>query len=292
MAMTQMTKQRRLAAAALAALGVCFLTDPARAEGDEPKLGWANTAELSYVLTSGNSKSNTFGFKDVLTHQWERALLTLRAEGIRAESTDIQRRAIGSPASFVVIETEDKRLSAERYYLGGQYDRKITDRFFWYAGANWERNRPAGIDNRYIVAGGVGNIWLNRDDMKLRTDYAGTLTREEETASGVESEFIGVRLSSDFLWKISESTTYQNRFILDDNLEETSDWRADMTNSLSVSMSKALALKVGLQWLYRNEPAMTAVALENPPGTLTGQTVLVQLDELDTIFTTSLVMNF
>ena len=82
-----------------------------------------------------------------------------------------------------------------------------------------------------------------------------------------------------------------NDFIVDYGLNESDNWRADMINSLTVAMSKTLALKVGLTWIYQNEPAFTQVTLVGP-GVPDGTTVPVQVDELDTIFTTSLVVSF
>jgi hypothetical protein len=49
-------------------------------------------------------------------------------------------------------------------------------------------------------------------------------------------------------------------------------------------MSKKLALKVTLQWLYDNQPAALAIS---PTGE-----VLAEADDLDTVFTASLVINF
>jgi hypothetical protein len=53
-------------------------------------------------------------------------------------------------------------------------------------------------------------------------------------------------------------------------------------------MSDMLALKVSLQWLYDNLPSLELV--DYTPGT--PPQVPVPLDDLDTIFTTSLVVNF
>ena len=57
-------------------------------------------------------------------------------------------------------------------------------------------------------------------------------------------------------------------------------------------MTKRLALKVSLRWLYDDLPALQEVPLfDTPAGTQTG-TVFVELDELDTILRVSLVANF
>jgi hypothetical protein len=40
---------------------------------------------------------------------------------------------------------------------------------------------------------------------------------------------------------------------------DASDYSFDMVNSVAVAMSKRLALKVSLQWLYNSEPALEEV---------------------------------
>ncbi len=278
--------------AALAALAA-FAPGSARAAGDAPpKLGWSDSGEFSYVLTSGNSESSTLGLKNTLTRTWERALLTVRAEAIRAESTDVVRTAVGTPADYVVIENRTSRLAAERYFLGGKYDAKISAKYYWNVGASWERNRFAGIENRWVLGAGVGYIWLDGGDIKFKTDGSLTGNRQEESATLETRSYAGLRGAWDFLWKLNASTTFENHLVLEDNLSDTADWRADMITSLSVAMSKKLALKVSLEWQYFNQPATAAVALENPPGTLTGDVVFVELKSLNTFFTTSLVVNF
>jgi putative salt-induced outer membrane protein YdiY len=270
-------------------MGVAFATGGVCQIGaQEPELGWSDTAELSYVATSGNADSSTVGFKNLLARQWEEARFEMRAGAIRVATESETRTAVGTPASFVVLEESFEETTAESYFLNGRYDREITERFFWYAGAGWERNRFAGIENRYGAQGGVGNIWISRDDMSFRTDYALTYT-DEETVAGIDDNFAGVRVSWDYKHQLRPSTAYQNTLVVDENLDETDDLRADMLNRLTVTMSERLALQVSLQALWDNQPAFEAIAL-TPPGPV--PTVLVELEDLDTIFTTSLVINF
>ena len=121
------------------------------------KKAWSDTAELSLVATDGNSESQTLGFKNVYKRVWERSSIEITASGIRSESTDVTRTAFGTPTVFVVNEMRDTDTTAENYVVSGRYDRKITDLVFWYTGGGWERNRFAGVANRYTAAGGVGN---------------------------------------------------------------------------------------------------------------------------------------
>jgi hypothetical protein len=262
---------------------------------DAPKLGWSDTAELSYVQTAGNSESSTFGFGNKLVRTWEKALFTFKAGGIRAESTAFARTASWiDDAHYRVDEKSLSTLTAENYFLNAQYDRKITERFFWNAGAGWDRNKFAGIENRYMAYAGVGNIWVDRDKVKFRTDYSATYTKRDDVVFDEtrKDKFAGFRFAWDYMHKFGSATTYTNTLALDDNLQETSDWRGDMVNSVAVAMSKNLALKASLRWLYANQPARVDVPLTNALPPPEPQSVPVPLDKLDTIFTTSLVINW
>lgn len=262
---------------------------------DDPPAGWQDTADFSLVITSGNSDTNTLGFKNKLWREWDKSRFEFNAGAIRAESKDVVARfAVGSPGDFRVVEQTQTRTTAEQYFLNGRYDRKITDAFFWFAGAGWDKNEPAGVKNRYTGFGGVGNIWADTDTVKFRTDYALSFTKQDDVVMDptVEDTFLGARFSWAYLHKFGQNTVYTNDFVLDENLDETSDFRADMTNAVAVSVSERLALKVGLQWLYDNKPSVTAIELFDSTGANTGETVLFELDDLDTIFTASLVVNF
>jgi hypothetical protein len=283
---------RRAAAASLAALVLAAGgIGPAAAE-EERKTGWSDAAEFAWVVTSGNSETDTLGFKNKLLRGWEDAALEVNAGAIRAESTTFTRTATGDPNNPTVMETRLKEKTAESYFLNGKYGKSITERFFWYASAGWDRNEFAGIRNRYSGSGGVGNIWVDSETIGWRTDYGATYTDQKNVVEdpAFDSSFFGLRASSTYKQHFGEQkkTTYGNDTVLDYNTDETEDWRVDMTNWVTVGMSDALALKVSLQWLYDNLPSLETVPFTPAPP----PTVAVPLDDLDTIFTTSLVVNF
>jgi hypothetical protein len=71
----------------------------------------------------------------------------------------------------------------------------------------------------------------------------------------------------------------------------TDDLRLDTTNALAVATTDRLALKVSLQLLFDNEPAFAAVPIAGaaPPAPTT---LLVELEDLDSILTAALVVSF
>lgn len=278
-------------------LSTCLLTlcalAPATAEDDAEKvLGWAKSAELSAVATGGNAEAETLGFKVALLKTMESSTLAITASGLRAESTATSRVALG-PRPFTLVETSDTTLTAENYTLGTRYDRLLSETFFWYVGASWEKNEFAGFSERFSGVGGVGNLWWDNDNSRFRTDYGLTFTSQDDLVDNpaLEDTFLGTRFSYDYWRQLTPTTDFGSTLILDQNLDESEDLRADFTNWLSISISDRLALKVSLQALYDNLPAITLAPIVQP-GTPDNGSLPVELDELDTIFTTALVINF
>ena len=277
-------------AGAVAALAPA-LAAPLGAEEESDDHGWSNVAELTWVATGGNAEAETLGFRDTLTRETGAAKFTLEAGGLRAENTTITRLAVGEPGAFRIEESAKTELTAESYYLRGRYDRTLGEGFFWYAGLGWERNEFAGVADRYVAGSGVGHLWFDGDEGHFRTDYGVTYT-DQEDVSGLGVSFAGVRLRSDYLRRITPNTSYQNLLLVDLNADETTDYRADMINSLAVAMNERLALKVSLQLLYDNLPSLVEVPLVGADGVASGETVLAALDELDTVFNVALVVNY
>lgn len=290
-----MIRPHHTAIRALVALAVLGLIAPCvRAAEEDEERGWSDKAELGVVATSGNTESTTFGFKNKLWWVGERSKFETNAAGIRTRSI-VNKFAVGDPNGNFRVE-EENDVTAENYYLDARYDHKISMKFFWFAGASWDRNEFAGIDSRTTGFGGVGNIWLNRKDHKFRTDYAATYTWQKNVVDDddFDETFGGLRFSWAYLKKLNASTTYTNDLIINMNLEESEDWRGDMINAVAVSMSENLALKVSYQVLYDNLPSFEEIDIfdVSPPGGTNLGTVLVELDEFDTILTASLVVNF
>lgn len=266
--------------------------NPAIVAEDEPK-NWSNTAELGFVGTSGNTDSSSLGFKDKFVRSWDKSQLEIRAAGIRVETEQGNRVAVEQPGGGFTVVDPPSEINAENYALNARFNRDIKRTLFWFAGAGWDRNRPSGVDGRYVVEAGAGNHWKDEEGLVFKTTYGVTLTKQHDvvTIPGVEDSFGGARFTWDYLNQFGKSTTFTNVLIADLNLDETSDWRFDWLNGLAVAMSENLALKVGLRFLYRNEPSFEVIDLVDTSGTTLG-TIPVQLDELDTIFTASLVVDF
>ncbi len=273
-----------------------FIAVPARSQEPPPsekKLGWQDKAELALVLTAGNSETSTFGFRNLLSHIWTDAELKIEVAGLRTETATVTATPVGTSIDdFVLQEDSTSELTAENYLARAKYDRTLRPRLFAYATGGWDRNVFAGIENRYNGAGGIGNIWRDREDFRFRTDYGISVTHQIPTA-GAEATFAGLRLSLDLMRKLSASTTLSHLTIADENLDETDDFRLDSLTALAVAINKNLALQASVKFLFDNLPSFTKADLISPTtGLPVGVLVPVQADKLDTLVNVALVLNF
>ncbi|MGD8279103.1 MAG: DUF481 domain-containing protein, partial [Gemmatimonadota bacterium] len=216
----------------------------ASAQGTPPT-GLFNTAELTAVWTAGNSPASTFGVKYELRKVWASATFKLEAGGLRTESNKRIRAATGSETDYDIAETNVSAVTAENYALRGRYDRKFSSKGFLFGSVGWTRNTFSGINSRYSFVTGAGNAWVDREGARFKTDYGITYTIQNEVVDDPDKPdaFGGLRVSVEAAKDLTSTTTYNGNLIVDENLQETDDIRADFTNSIRVSINSNLALK-------------------------------------------------
>lgn len=256
-----------------------------------PARGWIWSANLTAVWAAGNTESSTFGVGSNLRHVAGQGEAKLEAGAIRADAAVKTRRAVGTPTTFHVEEDEDNRKTAEAYFVRTRYDRQLGGSMVWFGGSDWHRNTFAGIDSRLLFASGVGRVWADRDDFRLKTDLSATYTFEQHVVEqpGLENSFAGLRYSAELMRRLTSTAVWESTLTSDLNVEDTDDLRLDVTTSLPVSISSRLSLKPSLQLVWYNRPAFTEVELFTA-GVPTGAAVQVPLEKLDSFFTLALVV--
>ncbi len=317
---------------ALVALAVCPAHLAAQTPGADPgdtddARGWDNATELSVVRTGGNAETQTLGFSNTLRVRGTAHRLRLRFDGVRSRAGDERYLLVAPGVRFppgarpdqfeTVTARPPLEPDVEQYFVEGRYDRELGEHFLWHAGASWDRNNDAGIRNRTIVFGGVGNTWADRETLGLSTAYGFSYTtREELEADGAKADhFVGLRINGDYRQRLGTITSVDGALTLNVSLVDRSDYSVNSTSGLAVAMTDHLSLRVSLQWLYEHQPAfeeaaiLALVALRDPDGapgsgdelfeTVADGGVAIELgrgrlrkDGLDTILRTALVISF
>jgi putative salt-induced outer membrane protein YdiY len=268
----------------------CWPTLPAQAT-DEP--GLLVTGDLGFVFTGGNAEASSLAFKADLKRTWARSSFKFALAGLSTETSTVSRTAVGSPTSFVLDERSVRAKTAESFAASARLDRQVGTKLFVNGGVGWDRDRFAGIRARTYASGGLGYVVIADKRRDFRLLGALTYTKQDAVVEdpSVSDSFAGARLG----WELKasgERTTFTHSLVLDQNLQDADDRRADVQASLGVALSQTLALKTGVRVLYDHLPSLALVDLRSSAGTPTGMQVAVPLDTTDTQFTVALVVKF
>jgi putative salt-induced outer membrane protein len=208
------------------------------APAEAPPDPWKGALGLSYVDTSGNSETSTFG----LDFKVERL-----PEPWGLEITGRFNRA-----------SNDGDLTAERYYLGGRAKRALSDRWELFGGLSGEKDEFAGFDLRLLAEAGAAYQLLLGPEHFLSVDAGLTYTDEGRVDPQPDASWFGGVLGLAYEWKISDTTSFTERLLYYPNFEESSDWRIASDTGIQTAISSLLALKFSYEYRYRNEPLVLA----------------------------------
>lgn len=251
--------------------------------------------ELGLAATSGNSETETLSVDMEFGFESNRTEFEIAAGGLQADTTSFIRTAERSPTGeFSLVEEPSTSLGAEEYYATLHFRHKFGPAgLFWFLRAEWDRDVPSGIRNRYSGIGGVGTDWIDREDLGFWAEYGWTFNRERREVEGLPgaANFPGLRLEWEFWWQISMSTKIYNHLVVNQNLEMTEDLRARMLQELQVSISEHFSLSIRLILDHDDDPPFRRVPIVEG-GSRTGEFFEVPLEKLDTRLITSLVFEF
>ncbi len=263
---------------------------PPLAAQDAP-LGWDNATEFSYVATAGNASSNTLGLKSTLTSSNSGGTFKLEVGGIRASSNFTTRTAVGTSDDFVVNKETRTEQSAANYFARSRYDRTLGGGFA-FGGGGWERNTFAGVNNRFSVVAGMGKSWVESGTGLFKTDLGATYTIQKDVEPDpLKSEgFVGLRATIEGARALTATTDLESTLVVDENLQNTENFRLDWIASIAVALTEGLAFKTSYQMLFDNAPALSGIPLLDGNGVPTGDQVQIPSQKVDSFVTLSLVI--
>lgn len=268
-------------------------------EWENPPLPpWTDKASLSFLVVGGNATSQSFGFSNDYTRNWSAAsALTINVAAVRVATRLTNNSATGSsPTSFVLTSTETSQVTTADYTANARFAQNLTEQVLWFAAGGWERNVPAGMNDRTVGSAGIGYWWTKNDREKFRTDLGLGYTKAVPVveALGFQTNYATSNVVISYEQKLGAASVFASNLSWADSLNEGRNFLAIWHNDLSTILSRRLALKVGYVMTYNNRPASQAVPIiltGSAPPVVLGQT-LVELKKLDTIFNMSLVISF
>jgi putative salt-induced outer membrane protein len=242
-------------AAATAAAGIAVAQPVAQPDGR-----WRTWINVGLTNASGNTDSAT---------------LTLKADAVRATSVDrwtLYGEALRARTEGVT--------SGDRSRLGARYDWNLSPRLFSFGSVDAERDTLAELAGRAGVGAGLGYKLIDREELRFSTFGGMSFTTDRYTVPRLVDDDLVTRfdrpaalLGEESSHKFTESTSANQRLVVNADLGDGGAWRAQWDAVLSVAMTQSISLTVGVNVRYDSAPA---------PG----------LENLDTLLTTGIAMKF
>ncbi|OBV11611.1 putative salt-induced outer membrane protein [Erythrobacter dokdonensis DSW-74] len=142
---------------------------------------------------------------------------------------------------------------------------KISERFYAYALAQYERDRFQGFSGRYAISGGLGYQALKRDDIQLSVK-AGPAYRVTEFVDGRSESRIAGLIGVDFDWNITDrlKLTQDTNAVAETGgsavaIIDSRNTSLDFVTGLNATISSKLSARFSYQIEYDSNPPPGAV---------------------------------
>ncbi|WP_456382863.1 DUF481 domain-containing protein [Persephonella sp.] len=219
----------------------------------EEKKDWKIHGELSYVKTSGNSKTETFATR--VEANWKKTVNRLIGKG-----------------SFLYGKTDGTE-NTNKLYLLGRWERLLTERLFGFLQGDYLKDKFSGYNYKTVWSAGLGYDILKTEHHTLKGLAALGYTFSDYKA-GKNKTYTTGTAELDYKWKIRENLTFKQMLNYQVNLESTSVYFLKSDSSLQVKINANFALGVGYRVFYQNKPPSP------------------DIKKTDTTFLTSLIIDF
>jgi putative salt-induced outer membrane protein YdiY len=249
-------------------------------DAEEEEKPWSNVADLSLVAAGGNAEVLSWALSDKFTYGWTDQQIELRVSALQTRTTV---RNLTNVSGSVAVEKLTET-TAEEYFAAGRFRQRIVKSLYAYTIGSWYRNELAGIRNRTGVSLGVGYQFFETDRHFLTGELGGDWTNEEQLQ--LTNSWFGAQAIFDYVFTVTETTTFDWDLAVLPNLEDTDDLRVNTVLGLTTAISSVFALKVSYTVLFDNQPVKFLV-----DGTTPDEDALFEFEKVDHRLAASLVMN-
>lgn len=198
---------------------------------------------LGASVSSGNSRTSNF---------------SLAAQGVRAteqDKTTLHASALYARAAGTT--------SAEQLRAGGRYDYNLSSETFAFGTADLERDKLANLSLRGVFGAGVGLHVIKTPATTFDVFGGLAYNADKYVASTVidgqsrsSYGYAALLLGEESQHRLTDTTSVFQRLTVYPNLRNRGEFRASFASGLSVAMSNAMNLNVGLGYAFNSDPGV------------------------------------
>ena len=217
-------------------LSILFLSSAVLSvRAEEPKKHWKNSTELSVVSQNGNTKSSTTSGKNTFNYDRSKTGVEIIGGGMGSKSKG--------------------QTTAEKYFASEKVSYKLSDRNYVFEKVAWDKDRFAGIRNRYDSSVGLGRELMKSDKNLWIAELGGGYVSEERV-NAPRNDFGSGRAYSKYTRTLSPTSNFSQDAEYLANFEDKDDFRVTTETALTATLSTHLALKLSYQWKHVGKPPL------------------------------------
>ena len=190
-------------------------------------------ADLGYVSTAGNTQVQTLTGTEKVEYKTGFWLFTQNAAAVWG--------------------TEKGAETAGRYLAGLRADRKFSKRVSLYGVASWDRNVYAAIAREFVEDAGLAYHALIPNPHQLDLELGAGATQRHTTLDQ-QQNFGNGRAALDYRYYFKEKGYLEAEGVYLSNFQTPDDYQWTAKAALVAPLSNGLAMKIGYNYAYRNEP--------------------------------------
>lgn len=205
-----------------------------------PTKSFRNETEFNISLTGGNSRVNTYSFRQKNKNCWKTHTLEVEAR-------------------YYQLATNKKDVNqAKNWLVGVRFEEDIYDKIYGYIGQLIESNIFSGYLQRYSTDLGGQYSFYNQDDYTwyVQTGYRYTI---ENQTSGTSHAIHFLRFFTELEKDLNELWTGKINAEFLPNISQANDFRANFEFNLMAKISQIFSFKIGYQIKYMNQPLPGAI---------------------------------
>jgi putative salt-induced outer membrane protein len=198
---------------------------------------WFGKAEVSYLSTSGNTDTSSFGGGLEVNYNPNPWLFTLKGAGLKSATDGVT--------------------TAESFAASLRASRELTERIDVFVNAGWLRNRFSGINNIYNFDAGAGYKLFAGPEQFLRAEAAVGYSSEQDILLGIivpYRNYANARAGLGYKWQFTKTAAFSNDFNFLVDLSDTANWFMTDKAAITAAISKIFSLQASWTLLYRNQP--------------------------------------
>ncbi|MCF8036485.1 MAG: DUF481 domain-containing protein [Desulfobacteraceae bacterium] len=189
-----------------------FAAAPGFAQQDSETEGspWDAEAELGYLMTDGNTETQSMNFRFDITREVTRWKHNLHYESLFRSETD--------------EDTGEEETTAQRFLVSAQSNYKFDARNSAFLMGRYEDDRFSGYDYQYTVTAGYSRIFVKTESMELSGEvgpgYRYSKIDDDTVADNEEKEAI-LHVGGFFEYSFNSAAVFTQKVIVETGEDKT-----------------------------------------------------------------------